>query len=670
MQNPKFGVTAFTATVLTIICVGKVLLYPYLPPSKSERLVTVDRRKAPPASAVELAWQTDPQNAVNVAIKFRKALLWVIIDPRDSNARDLETLALRDPEIVRLINRYFVPVKLNYDDYPEAERLVFPVSRLQSYLRPGATILATTPPGRLIGMVRPRGAGDRMSTPGVLIQLLEMKRKLDNHVSNPESVLELDRIAVAESERLATLNPSAVLEVGGLRANILESTVQSYGAFNSSGYCELRPSTLDLLLELGDVETVTKNVKTYCASVGYDVIGGGIFDGIELSKPNRTIASKSVLTNAAFAETIAKLFAVQNDPSLALLLQDVLESIAREFVSGGSIFEGRVSDVEVSGLSKSFSLTGSRIDSQLNADSAAWVRKNLLPSPVPDDYIGRFKSLETLADPTLNRVRQKLRPASAIAGQHTREDRAFVIGFVCARLLRIYQLTENQLALDLFRQLEPALNGCFKAGTVFRISRQPSFGQGWLGSYLAVADALLQQYLVFGEQKGLNVAQPILREMLARFGSMQPDWLTTTIDGESPIPGLSGSSPDLSDPSYESTTATAIRVLSHYEPLLQDRELAKVLGERVDLMVSRVGALSAGAQIPASGIVREALSVLRGRRLEVAGPMGKIPAEFPLEFVIPLRAKAPAKGGIYIVKAGTRSGPYTVAEARFKLAER
>ena len=670
MQNPKFGVTAFTATVLTIICVGKVLLYPYLPPSKSERLVTVDRRNAPPASAVELAWQTEPTTAVRAAVKLRKALLWVIIDPRDSNARDLETLALRDPEIVRLINRYFIPVKLNSDNYPEAERLVFPVSRLQSYLRPGATILVTTPAGRLIGMVRPRGAGDRMSTPSVLFLMLGLKRKLDAHASKPESVLELDRIALAESERLETLTPSTVLDVGELRANIQKATVQSYGAFSSSGYCELRPSTLDLLLELGEVETATKYVKTFCMSVGYDVVGGGIFDGIEMSKPHRTIASKSVLTNAAFAETLAKLFAIQKDPSLTLLLQDVLECISREFVAGGSIFEGRVSDVEVSGLSQSLSLTGSRIDSKLNSESAAWVRKNLLPQPVPGDYIGRLTSLETLADPILNEIRQKLRPASAIAGQHTREDRTFIIGSVCARLLRIHQLTENQLALDLFHQLEPALYGCFKEGTVFRISRQPSFGQGWLGSYLAVVDALLQQYLVLGEQQALKVAQPILKAMLAEFGSMQPDWLTTTVDGESPIPGLSGSPPDLSDPGYESTTATAIRILHHYEPLLPDRELAKALNERVGRMVSRVAPLTEGAQITASGIVREAISVLRGRRLEVAGSMGKIPAEFPLEFVMPLVTKPPKKNGIYIFQAGARTGPFTVSEARAKLGAR
>jgi hypothetical protein len=50
--------------------------------------------------------------------------------------------------------------------------------------------------------------------------------------------------------------------------------------------------------------------------------------------------------------------------------------------------------------------------------------------------------------------------------------------------------------------------------------------------------------------------------------------------------------------------------------------------------------------------------------------MGKIPAEFPLEFVMPLVTKAPIKNGIYIFQAGARTGPFTVSEARVKLGAR
>ncbi len=668
MQNPKFGVTAFTATVLTIICVGKVLLYPLLPPSQSEKLVTLDQRNAPPAAAVELDWQTDPKKAVETATKLRKALLWVIIDPRDKYARELETNALRDAEVVRLVKRYFVPVKLSSDDHPDVEKLIFPIGRVQSYLRSGATVLATTPSGHLIGMIRPRGAGDRLSTPAILAQLIGVKKRLDELIAKPEVGTELDEFGRAELQRLAALTPGAPPDGSELLDRIKLARVATKGVFSSNGFGEIRPSTLDLLLELGEINLATAQVNAYCTSAGYDVLGGGVFDGIELSNPSTTLTSKSVLTNAAFAETLAKLIALGNDPNHRQLLDDTLRCIKNGFVFSTSVFEGQVSDADESGLSPSLSLTGARIDSKLTPAQAAWVRNHLLPNPAPRDYLGRFDSLGLLTDPVLAEIRQKLRSQHRGDLQRTRENRAFVVGFVCARLLRIYELTGNPTSLELFRQLEPILYGCIEGEVVFRIASQPFSGLGWLGSYLSVADALLQQYVVLKEQKALTTAAPILRGLIGQFGASHSSWLTTTAKGESPIPGLAGTSPELSDPAYESTTATAIRVLDRYEAVLPDRKLAKTIHDRAAEMISNLAPLVQGGNITASGVVRESLSVMRGRRIEVVGKIKGVAAAFPLEFVCPHSPTATVEPGVYIYRTGARTGPFTIQEAKTRLA--
>ncbi|MEI7575407.1 MAG: hypothetical protein WCK51_00820 [Armatimonadota bacterium] len=664
MQNPKFGVTAFTATVLTIICVGKVLLYPYLPPSETEKLVTVDSRKALPAAAVELRWQTIPSRAVEEATKLRKALLWVIIDPRDTNARDLETEAMRDPEVVRLINRYFVPVKLNAENYPEAERLIFPLGRLQTYLRPGATVLVSTTAGRLIGMIRPRGADDRLSTPAVLLQLLGIKKLLDKQQLSPETVLELDAFANAESQKLSELVPGSFGSAQDLVERIQRSQVIKYGGFNSNGYCELRPSTLDLLLELGRADLVTQSIELFCRSAGYDVVGGGIFDGIELGKPHRTIASKSVLTNIAFAETVAKTFALTRRSNLMLILDDILESVENGFMTDANLFEGKVSDVEESGLSTFFSLTGSRIDSRLTPFEAEWVRINLLSTPVQKDYIGRLNKIELLADPMLAKIRRKLVPASSQAAQHTKANRSYVLGFACARLLRIYHLTRDQKALDLFRRLEPTLNRCYLGEGVQRISGIPTSGNGWLGSYLAVSDALLQKYLVLGDRSALSEAQPLLRTTLKLFGTSHSDWLTLTLDGKSPIPGVSGSMPELFDPGYESTTAMGMRVMHQFGSVLQDQTLAGELRSRASQIASMIPSVAEASPVLASGVVCETISQARNRKVEFPRSMKVVPAEFPLEFTVPIDDNR----GIYIVRPGRREGPLSLQQAKLNLA--
>lgn len=668
MQNPKFGVTAFTATVLTIICVGKVLLYPYLPPSATEKLVTIDQRKAPPAAAVELRWQTTPAKAVQEATKLRKALLWVIIDPRDTNARDLETVALRDPEVVRLINRYFVPVKLNAEDHPEAERLIFPLGRLQTYLRPGATVLVSTTAGRLIGMIRPRGADDRLSTPVVLLQLLGIKKVLDRQLLNPETVLELDAFASAESQKLLELVPGDLARPEAIVEAIQKSQVPKYGGFNSNGYCELRPSALNLLLELGRADLVSQSIELFCRSAGYDVVGGGIFDGIEMGKPHRTIASKSVLTNIALAETLAKTSALTNNSKMTMLLDDVLGSVEREFMTGPNLFEGRFSDVQESGLSPHFSLTGSRVDSLLTPTEAEWVRRHLLTTPVQKDYIGRLDRIELLSEPKLTEIRRKLVPDSSVAAQHTKENRSYVVGFVCARLLRIYQVTRNPKALALFRRLQPTLKGCFDGATVYRISNTPSSGNGWLGSYLAISDALLEQHLVLGERSAINAAQAILKRTLSLFGTSHSDWLTVTVDGSSPIPGVSGLMPDLFDPGYESTTAMAIRVMHRAGSILPDESLAGELTSRASQVALVIPSVSEGSAILASGVISETLSLNRNRRIEFPRSQPALASEFPLEFTVPVDKKSTTLPGIYIVRAGRREGPFTIEQAKRKLA--
>ena len=85
-------------------------------------------------------------------------------------------------------------------------------------------------------------------------------------------------------------------------------------------------------------------------------------------------------------------------------------------------------------------------------------------------------------------------------------------------------------------------------------------------------------------------------------------------------------------------------------------------------MASLVAAVTEGGQIAASGAIRAARAVMQARRLEVVGPMGGVPAEFPLEYVIASREKPSAKPGIYILQTGARSGPFTVAQAKAKLA--
>ena len=629
--------------------------------------MTVDRRDTPPAAVVEINWQTDPLKAVDEATKLRKALLWVIIDPRDSNARELELDAFRDSEIVRLVKRYFVPVKLNSDEYPEAERLIFPLARLQSYLRPGATVLASTPTGHLIGMFRPRGAGDRMYPSVVLAQLLGLKKRLDAQLARSEGETELDAFVRAEAERLRALD-LAMLPIGGdLVKAIRRSQVANLGAFNSSGYCEIRPSALDLLLRLGEVDLVVSQIEKYATSAGYDVIGGGVFDGVELSNPPRTISSKSVLTNAALAETVAQIVALRGDQNHKALLEDILLSLKLEFFSGAGVFEGRVSDTDEYGLSKRFSLTGSRIDTKLTASEAAWVRSHLLPNPPPRDYFGRLDSLERLSDPVLMAVREKLRPAPHEELQHTKENRAYVLGFVCARLLRVHQLTENKLALELFRQLEPALLGCIRGEMILRVSNQMDSRFGWLGSYLAVSEALLQKYLVLGDRQALVAVQPILRSVLRQFGSSHPEWLSITPGGASVIPGLNGSAPDLSDPGYESTISMAIRILGQFGAVLPDRDLANALHGRASGMISRIGSATQGANITAAGIVREALSAGTGQRLEVMGDVAAVARAFPLVFVSPAPSGVVLKPGIYFVENDVRSGPYTIPQVRARL---
>lgn len=668
MQNPKFSVTAFTVTVLVVICAAKVALYPFLPPSGTEKFVTIDRRHMLPAATVELDWRSDPAKAIEEAVRTRKALVWLVIDPRDYNAKQLETEVFRDPEIVRFVRRYFVAVKLNSDDHPEVERQIFPISRLQAYLRPGATVLSTTPSGHLIGMIRPRASNDHMSTISVQFQLLGQKKVLDKLNADPSIDTELDTLRKSELEQIAQTGPGNALDGLATLERIKASTKTPLGGFNTSGFVELRPSTLDLLLEVGQSDLALDRILKYAASPGYDVLGGGVFDGLELAEKATVISSKSVLVAAAFAETLATLNQMRPDPRLELLLNDCLASIETGFVAGGSIFEGRMSDRDETGFSRKYSLLGSRIDSKLTPAESQWVRKNLLMDGDQSQYFPRLNKIELLADPILASVREKLKPKLNQELQHTLENRSYVVGTTCARLLRVYQLSSNKRALELFRQLEPTLKRTVSNGMVLRIAGSAEQKEGWLGSYVAVADALLQNYLVLGDKAALQLLTAVLGRLENRFEVSGSEWLATTPDGVSPIQGLDGMGPDLVDPGYESTIAIAVRVLDRAEAVLSDRNLATRLHDRAATMISALAPFCQNANITVSGFVRSSIQVTRDVRIEVVGDFNSAAREFPLEFVCPARNPVPSQAGLYLYRTGTRTGPFTVQQVREQLS--
>ncbi|MEI8282548.1 MAG: hypothetical protein WCG75_09110, partial [Armatimonadota bacterium] len=150
MRKPSFGVTSLAIVTLSIIGALRVIYEPLLPPSPTEHLITVPATEPMPAPIVEIDWKQTMELGIKEAKRKKSGLLIFFVDPSNSYAKQLEIKVFRDPEMARFVNRNFIPVKINLDQYPEWRQVILPVQRLGRFFDPGVELIVARQDGTLV----------------------------------------------------------------------------------------------------------------------------------------------------------------------------------------------------------------------------------------------------------------------------------------------------------------------------------------------------------------------------------------------------------------------------------------------------------------------------------------------------------------------------------------
>jgi uncharacterized protein YyaL (SSP411 family) len=638
MKRPAFKVTGGVVCALAMIGFAKVVLEPYLPSSPTSPLITLSPDQRLPEPVVDIKWEDDLDVALSKAKAKDKGLLVFLAEPASNRARPMEVEMLRDDEIVRFIRRHFIAVRINLDEKPEWEGLLFPLSRSQNFFVPGCTLFVSDAKGTILSDWTFRTARPlyKESILGFLVQakkaVVERARNLDYETpTSTQMQTDINRLRLAPAEPIPDTN--AFLE---RVRNELEPTSGTYG---TGGIIQFRPLVLRVLMQETRLQEAAALAKNAFRSNIYDVIDGGFFESMEWSEIRNVDTSKRACRNALAAEVLAELAVATKDPEIRDAAMDVAKAVLTDFRDGSSFVAGRADDVSPNRRSHRYSLTQAKLEKILPAADIAWVRRNLLSR----DAVGR--EMGTLADgTTINnrdymRIRNVLRLRLPEAAKTTQPDRVGVMGYIAARLYRIGVLLDRE---DFIETAREQTERCFQAmdtNQVQRLYGNRDAGTGWLGSYLGVVDAALADYCYTGRPDSLVIARRVFAMATERFGVPGTSYLgCQELRLDSP---LVANMPQLVDLEGESLSSMAIRLSFVLSVLESDASQHELLVNQISSASGTLAPLLSNAGSVVAGYYSVARCAVAPRGVVVTGAraIDRVRSEVknrPNEWVVPL----------------------------------
>jgi hypothetical protein len=312
MKKPSFGVTSFAVITLSAIGIFRVIYAPLLPSSPTEYLVTVPNSEPLPAPIVEINWKRTVEDGRIEAKRRKLGMMILFLDPSSYSAKELEIKVFRAPEMARFVNRNFVPVKVNLDQYPEWAQAVLPLQRLGRYFDPGVDLLISTQDGTLVDRY---GIDDPFQYNGVET-VLPFLIKAKTTISDGQIALDSDKGLKAQqasdAKALIVAEAQPIPSYKDFSLGLLKELNLGPNAILLPGSVKFSGMALRTLAKLGQLPFATLTVMQLAQTPLYDVIDGGFFREAKVDPHSVVIdTSKSTRNNALNAVVIAQ-FACSN----------------------------------------------------------------------------------------------------------------------------------------------------------------------------------------------------------------------------------------------------------------------------------------------------------------------------------------------------------------------
>ena len=672
MRKPSFGVTASALVLLTALGFFRVIYEPQLPASSTEYLVTVPSSSSIPAPIVEINWKRSIEEGQAEAKRRKTGLLILLIDPSSSYSKDLELKAFRDAEVSRYVNRNFVPVKINLDQFPEWGQSVLPVQRLGHMVETGFDLVVADTDGKLLDRLNVDSPFQYLGVDAILPFLIEGHKNFGQ--GSVEQIAQTQQSN--DFQALALSSPEALPDFRTFMTGVKEELkFQSPGVFSGLS-TRFRPATIRVLAKTGDANSAIEITKELALSPLYDPIDGGFFREARISGLTSIIdTSKSSAQNALGAEVIAQLSCLSNNANLRSLAIDISNEVMTEFSEGDSLCTSRLNDEGPDQRSRRSSLNQGKLGSIFSPAQEKAYLSFVSQDRGNDQNLGSLLNMEALGSKDFQTLRQIMRQKIEFAPPLSEPDHIAVNGYIAARLFDVYRFTGDQRFLNKAKLIAEQVYAAQSENTIARIYGNRQLGPGWLGTYLGVADCGLANYAATGEIYPLRNGAEAMKLALNLFKDPKTGLLVNTPETASPTFAFTSEVPDLADRGRESFMAQALRLAYHYSVIAEDLDMRANFATFVQGIMVRLNGIMNHASSTASGYFDASFDIIQNKAIIASGPNRvdesvALAKKYPLLPIYPLSlANKDRKLCFYIQEGTVMQGPFTEEDVHKKLKE-
>lgn len=669
MPRPAFTVVSSTVAALVVVGFAATLIRPMIPAPAGNALGKEDSEFLSRAAIQKIDWKKPTAETFSAARRRDLPILLFIGNGYHPAARGLDNGALLSPRVQAFLARNFECIRVDTIAYPEYRNAFLPIGRGALGFPTGCQLWVLDPSGKIVDML-PNIIGLYPKDEALILNaLVEARDKFEQAIRSPS----ISKLEVAqEQDSRALLSPELPQSPPFSEYDSqLISAIYEKGGFGKEGPRILTPEPWRLLLLSGRVEEFRKSLEPVLKSPIVDLLDGGFFHGSEDSDWVNVDFDKSVTANAGMLQILASAASILKDPIYKLLAERTFDSLVSDYVLTNGFAAGRGSDQRENNRSQRASFGVRKLKEALPegkdlefAQVALGLRVESNPrmSPYPATF--------TIADDRerLDQILGKLRKGTSPMPPRTAPGYTDVTAYCVARLLESARVLGDAERKESAERLFPWVENARERGAIIH-SPNPAHHEGYLGDYLAFADAYLQYFLSTGRYESLLTGRTVLKQALEKFGGAQLGVLRMSQERIAPFPAAL-SLPELADPGTESTISYAIRLCSDYGRIFKgDTALRQFAGAATGLYgdaAGRLGVKGAGFFASARRVFDDGFFVSVGPRAqEWSDVMATLsPARLSIPAFGEIRSEVRKLGpGVYLVRGESVRGPFTPEQA-------
>ncbi len=679
MFKPSFTVVTCVLVVFAILAFIRYAFVRFIPPVYTNSLATSHEKFLVNAAHEEISWHVFSEGVFDEARLANKPVLLVIGTSSTKFGHEFDVRAFEEPDTARYVNQNFFCIRIDGYEHPEWLNAVLPLSRLGTKIVPAFQVWILDSNAQVISYIGKTYENGQLESRGIYKGLVDARRKFDvvtKKTGEANQVIDLqsaDLNYLTTHPGVAWPSLSAYAEVLGTRSS------PRFGGFPRGDTQELFPNAWRFLTLTGYNKLWHASLDPLLLSKLVDVQDGGFFrlgltpdiSHIEFDKGTRANAEMMLalsLQSQIEGDEFAKTLAVRTFDWLRLSAQ-----------INGLMGACQEDDENPQGRSPRFSFSNYRLREILQPADRDWASQNLGLNPMTNSQMVPFlksKSVLTKDKVTLTRVLALMRASTNTDVVFNDKGYLDINGHSLARMLEVARLWNDSERLESIRPLVAKLSAFHDAKDLIHWAKDEESLLGYLGDYLALSDAKLQEYLATGQVAALEVGLRYLNMARAKFQGARPGELNlnSTVDQMGGVAEFCV--PEIADNLAESCSAQAIRLELAYSRLTADTQMGEELLRSARQTTAIFADVASRAGPDTGGYFCAAAEILDNEYAISVGPNAQNLAS-DLYRRIPTRFCAPAVGrfrkdlqarkpGIYLLGKTVR-GPYTVDEAAKRL---